>query len=34
MVRSSTISIGAANEPARSSSEVSLASAVVILPEI
>ena len=33
-MRSSTISIGAASEPARSSSEVSLASAVVMLPEI
>ena len=34
MVRSSTICIGAASEPARSNSEVSLASACVILPEI
>ena len=34
MVRSSTICIGAASEPARSNNEVSLASAVVMLPEI
>ena len=34
MVRSSMISIGAASEPARSSSAVSLASAVVMRPEI
>jgi hypothetical protein len=34
MVRSSMISIGAASEPARSSSAVSVASAVVMRPEI
>ena len=34
MVRSSMISIGAASEPARKSSEVSLASAELMLPEI
>ena len=34
IVRSSMISIGAASEPARSSSAVSLASAVFIRPEI
>ena len=34
IVRSSMISIGAASEPARSSSAVSLASAVVMRPEI
>jgi hypothetical protein len=34
MVRSSMISIGAASEPARSSSAVSLASTVVMRPEI
>ena len=34
MVRSSMISIGAASEPARSSSARSLASTVVIEPEI